>query len=133
MKIEFECPSCAKRLTVDGTLAGKSRSCPKCQEVIQIPRKSELTTDGDVATSEDDNETGPQKKPRTKRKLSQRSIDTESQQSWFQRQRGTIVIVALSAFAVVAIAVILLLIVQKTKEVNATPEEKEAKAQKAKE
>ena len=131
VKIEFACPTCKKRLVVDETLAGKMRACPKCQDVIEIPSLPEPAYEEvDPGNPLDDT---PPKKPRNKPKQATFVVENEPRESWFQRYRSTILIVALSTLAVAAIVVILLLIVQKTKEVNATPAEIAAKAQKLKE
>lgn len=37
MSIQFACPKCNNRMTVDDKLAGKSGKCPKCGTSVQVP------------------------------------------------------------------------------------------------
>ena len=35
--ISFQCPSCAKKLSVKEELAGKKGKCPQCRSTIVVP------------------------------------------------------------------------------------------------
>ncbi len=50
MAIQFECPSCNKRLSVDESLAGRRARC-KCGEVVTVPERSGATSSAAVATA----------------------------------------------------------------------------------
>ncbi len=44
--LRFSCPQCQAPLKVSAALAGKRRRCPRCQLVLEVPRKSRSTAQG---------------------------------------------------------------------------------------
>jgi hypothetical protein len=46
----FQCPACARDLTLPTQVAGRTGKCPKCEAVITIP--SQETTDFDLGDFE---------------------------------------------------------------------------------
>ena len=47
MSVSFQCPSCAKSLSVRDEFAGKKGRCPGCTTIIAIPAPTRAETNGD--------------------------------------------------------------------------------------
>lgn len=63
MPIKFDCPTCAKKLSVSEALAGKRGKCPGCQNPLVVPRVSKETGQTQKGTSPPPPPSRPQSRP----------------------------------------------------------------------
>lgn len=72
MKLSFACPACGGKLSVPIAMAGKRGRCPKCEEVISIPRRKPPSDDRDDEADDDLDDDDEDSRPTLPKRLPRR-------------------------------------------------------------